>query len=120
MARLRSARRSAAEEQWSGRRDQWAKELCEHGRGPQTDGNVLSNAGFEITQKAVEQGMGDEQKEPQAGDRGDVVMEVVVGVPLIAQLIEPLVFDAPAFMAEDNDRLGGNFGRWQCCDPYPF
>ena len=60
------SRRGAAD--GSGRREQGAEELVEHGDGPEAHGNVLSSARLEIAQEAVEQRMGDEQKEPQAGD----------------------------------------------------
>lgn len=112
------SRRGAAD--GSGRREQGAEELGEHGDGPQAHGDAFSSTRLEIAQEAVEQRMGDEQKEPQAGDRGGVVMEVVISMPLSAQLIEPLVLNAPAFMAKENNGLRRDFCGGQCGDPDPL
>ena len=47
-------------------------------------------------------------------------MEIMVGVPIGCQFIEALVFDAPAFMAENDDVTGWDLVLWQRGDPDPF
>ena len=59
----------------------------------------------------MEQGVGNEEHEPKGGDRVGVVMEVMIGVPLIGQLIEGFVFDPPAFVAKGHDSGGRDLGE---------
>ena len=44
----------------------------------------------------------DEKYEPERCYGSCIVPEVVIGVPVIAQFVEPLIFDAPAFMSEED------------------
>ena len=46
--------------------------------------------------------------------------EIVVGVPVFAQFVESLIFDAPAFIAEENEGAGRNLGGREGCNPEPL
>lgn len=97
-------------------RDEIAEDLL----GPIQQGMVGTNSGLEVTQEAVKERMGHEKDQPEGGDGGGVMAEVMVGVPLIAEFVESLVFDAPAFMAEENEGAGRNFAGGKRGDPQPL
>ena len=82
------------------------EEIAEDLLGPIQQSAAGPKRGFEITQEAVEEGVGDEEDQPEGRDRNGMMVEVVVGMPLVAEFIEALVLNAPAFMAEEDDVAG--------------
>ena len=62
------------------------------------------------------------QKQQEQYGRDSVGVEVVdmVGVPLVDQLVEALVFDAPASMSDayDGVRVGFVLGKAGCPEPF--
>ena len=88
--------------------------------GPIQQSTTGAKRGLEIAQEAVEEGMGHKEDQPESRDGRDVMMEVVVGVPLVTEFIEALVLNAPAFMAEEDDVARGNLGSGQRGDPDPL
>ena len=62
------------------------------------------------------------QKQQEQDGRDSVGIEVVdmVGVPLVDQLVETLIFDAPASMpdAHDGMRVGLVLGKAGCPEPF--
>ena len=79
-------------------RDEIAEDLL----GPIHQRMVGTKSGLEVTQETVKKRMGHEEDEPEGGDGVGIMAEVMVGVPLIAEFVEPLIFDAPAFMPEED------------------
>ena len=77
--------------------------------GPEEDGVRLSKRGLEVAgDEAMENGVGDEENQPDSEDGIGVMVEVVVGVPGVDDLIEPLVFDLPAGVTEADDGIRGD------------
>ena len=77
--------------------------------GPEDDGVILSQLGLEVAgDEAMEDGVGDEENQPDSEDGVGVMVEVVVGVPIVDDLVEPLVFDLPAGVTEANDGICGD------------
>jgi len=83
-------------------------------------GMAPASYGLKIAQEAMEEGMGDEEHQPESGDGNGMMMEVVVGMPIVGQLVEAFVFDAPALMAEEDDMPGGRLVFGERGDPDPF
>ena len=76
--------------------------------GPMHQGVAVAAGGLKVAQEAVEQRMGDEEHQPEGGNGNGMMMEVVVGMPIGGQLVEAFVFDPPTFVAEEDDRPGGD------------
>ena len=51
--------------------------------------------------------MGGEEDEPEGGDGHGVMMEVMIGVPMVGEFVEALVFDLPASVSIENGDPGG-------------
>ena len=70
--------------------------------------------------EAVEEGMGGEEDEPEGGDGHRVVVEVVIGMPLVGEFVEALVFNLPAPVSVlDGDARSGSqcLGKSGCPPP---
>ena len=88
--------------------------------GPEDDGAVLSKAGLEVAgDEAMEDGVGDEENEPESYDGVGVMVEGMVGVPGVDDFIESLVFDLPSGVTEANDGGGGDLFWGKRRDPGP-
>lgn len=96
------------------------KELRLDKFGPMPEGVVLAERGFKVAQETVEKGVGDKKHQPERGDGNGMMMEVVIGVPIVSQFVEAFVFDPPAFVAEDDDMAGGDLVLGERGDPDPF
>ena len=75
--------------------------------GPMHQGVALASDRLKIAQEAVEEGMGDEEHQPESGNGNGMMMEVVVGMPIVGQLVETFIFDAPPFVSEEDYMSGG-------------
>jgi len=88
---------------------------------PVDDGVVLSKLGPEVAgDEAMEDGVGDEENQPDSYDGVGVMVEGMVGVPGGDDFIESLVFDLPPGVTEANDGGGGDLFLGQRSDPGPI
>ena len=89
--------------------------------GPEDDGAILSKLGLEVAgDEAMEDGVGDEENQPDSDNGVGVMVEGMVGVPRIDDFIESLVFDLPSGVTEANDGGGGDLFLGQRRDPGPM
>ena len=70
---------------------------------------VEADGRFQVAEETVEKGVGHEEDQPESGEGDRMVVEIVVGVPLVDQFVEAFIFDSPAFVTETDDRAGWNF-----------
>ena len=54
--------------------------------------------------------VGEEGDEQEAFDGAGVMFENMIGMPLVDQFVEAMVFDVPTLVPETDDPLGGNLG----------
>ena len=63
---------------------------------------AFANSSLEVAHEAVKERVSDKEDEPERCYGNCIVPEVVVGVPVGAQFVEPLIFNTPAFMPEED------------------
>ena len=77
--------------------------------------------GFDVAfQEDVEEVVDYEQQQQEDEDGGGGVLVAVVGVPVVDEFVEALVFDAPALVPDVHDAGGACFACRQAGGPYPF
>ena len=77
--------------------------------GPEDLGLALACGGLHIPrQEGMKDVVSEKGHEQKALDGGGVMLEDVIGVPLVDQLVEAIILDIPSLVAQMDSSLDGN------------
>ena len=83
------------------------QELSGHQTGPENLAGVIASLRFQVERKeGMEEVVGQKGEQQKTLDGIGIVAKNVIGMPLLGELLESIILDIPALVAENNGALG--------------
>jgi hypothetical protein len=88
------------------------QELSRHQTGPENLACVIASRRFQVErEEGMEEVVGQKGEQQETFDGIGVMAKDVIGMPLLGELLESVVLDIPALVAENHGALGRKLGR---------
>ena len=97
------------------------QELSRHQTGPENLAGVIASRRFQVERKeGMEEVVGQKGQQQETFDGIGMMAKDVIGMPLLGELLESVILDIPALVAENNRALGRNLGSRRGGRPDPL